>query len=125
VKPTIIESQLFRANASKGSLSSHLLSKYRSSLEACFEEKEYKEYVQRAHSHVSSPSNTFNPNLKDLPTSLLISLICFIILKTVFAELQTTMNTYFKKLTYVHVIYTLIMRNKFTMIEIIISRISQ
>jgi hypothetical protein len=66
VKPTIIESQLFRANASKGSLSSHLLSKYRSSLEACFEEKEYKEYVQRAHSHVSSTTPFINPNSKKL-----------------------------------------------------------
>lgn len=102
VKPTIIESQLFRANASKGSLSSHLLSKYRSSLEACFEEKEYKEYVQRAHSHVSTTTSTFNPNLKDLITSLLILMICFNMLITFSPNYRQ--KQIFQKPTYVHII---------------------
>jgi hypothetical protein len=51
VKPTIVESQLLRAGASKGSLSSHVLSKYRASLEACFEEDEMKEYAKKEHSY--------------------------------------------------------------------------
>lgn len=51
VKPTIVESQLLRAGASKGSLSSHVLSKYRASLEACFEEDEMTEYAKKEHSY--------------------------------------------------------------------------
>ena len=50
MKPTIVESQFLRAGSSKGSLNSHLLSKYRSCLEACFEEEELKEYVNKEHS---------------------------------------------------------------------------
>ena len=51
MKPTIVESQLLRASASKGSLSSHLLSKYRASLEACFEDEELTEYAKKEHSY--------------------------------------------------------------------------
>lgn len=51
MKPTIVESQLLRASASKGSLSSHVLSKYRACLEACFEEEELTEYAKKEHSY--------------------------------------------------------------------------
>ena len=50
VKPTIVESQLLRASSTKRSIASHLLSKYRTCLEACFEEEELREYVRKEHS---------------------------------------------------------------------------
>ena len=51
VKPTIVEAQLWRA--SSGSVASHLLSKYRACLEACFEDHELQEYVSKEHAYMT------------------------------------------------------------------------
>ena len=44
VKPTVVESQLLRKGT--GSIANHTLSKYRDSLESCFEPEELEEYLQ-------------------------------------------------------------------------------
>ena len=60
MKPTIVESQFLRAGSSQGSLNSHLLSKYRSCLEACFEEEELKEYVNKEHSFLMNNQKEYS-----------------------------------------------------------------
>lgn len=44
VKPTVVESQLLRKGT--GTIANHTLSKYRDSLESCFEPEELEEYLQ-------------------------------------------------------------------------------
>ena len=60
VKPTIVESQLLRSGSSKGSLNSHLLSKYRACLEACFEQEELKEYINKEHSFLLNSQKEYS-----------------------------------------------------------------
>ena len=55
VKPTIVESQLLRKGT--GTVANHTLSKYRDSLESCFEPEELEEYLQQ---ECNSRDSTFS-----------------------------------------------------------------
>ena len=63
VKPTIVEAQLVGTSGS--SLANHGLDKYRSCLEACFEDSELEEYLESKISFHSKQTNVPKKSLPD------------------------------------------------------------